>query len=195
MDVPELLLIRHGESEWNALGRWQGQADPGLSELGRRQAAGLVGALAGERIDRLESSDLRRARQTAQAVAMARGLSIRTNPVYRELDLGEWSGLTRDEIAARNEGDVFSLFQSRDPEAAAPGGETRRALQGRAERALVSLIERCPGERVAVVTHGGFVYACFPDVDATNASVHRERADVLLARVRAGLGSARTDAY
>jgi broad specificity phosphatase PhoE len=179
---------------WNARGLWQGHADPPLSPQGLRQARGLVRALADERIDRIESSDLRRARQTAAPLAAARGLVLRTDPLYRELDLGEWSGLTGEQIAARGE-DVFALFQSRAPEAAAPGGESRSQLRERALRALESLCERCRGERVVVVTHGGFVYTCFPEAEAINASVHRERADVLLERVLAGGGVARTDAY
>jgi probable phosphoglycerate mutase len=194
VNPPELLLIRHGESEWNARGLWQGHADPPLSPDGWSQAEALVNALAGEAIDRIEASDLRRARQTAEPLAAARGLAIRTDPLYRELDLGEWSGLTREQILARGD-DVFELFVSRSPDAAAPGGESRRQLWDRARSAVASLCERCPGERVAVVTHGGFVYACFPEVDATNASVHRAPADLLLERIECGLGSARSDAY
>lgn len=194
MGAPELLMIRHGESEWNRRGLWQGHADPPLSAAGRAQAASLVAALAEERIDRIEASDLRRARQTAAPLAAAIGLPVHTNPGYRELDLGEWSGLTREQIAQRGD-DVFALFQSRAPDAGAPGGETRRAFWARVRAALVSLCERCPDQRVALVAHGGLVYACFPGAEATNASIHRGPADALIATIDEGLASARSDAY
>lgn len=182
-------MIRHGESEWNARGLWQGHADPPLSPAGRAQALALVRSLAGEQIDRIESSDLRRARQTAEPLAVDRGLALRTDPLYRELDSGEWSGLTREQIGARGE-QAFSLFLSGSPDAVAPGGESRRQLWQRVCRALEGLCRRRAGERVAVVTHGGFVHACFPEADAPNTSVHRARADVLLARVERVLGGA-----
>jgi len=186
---PELLVIRHGESEWNTRGLWQGHADPPLSPAGRAQALDLVRSLAGEPIDRIESSDLQRARQTAEPLATDRGLALRTDPLYRELDAGQWSGLTREEIAARGE-EVFPRFQSGSPDAAPPGGESRRQLWERVRRALEALCERSRGERVAVVTHGGFVRACFPRLDVPNASIHRAPADVLLARVERALSAA-----
>jgi len=194
VSAPELLVIRHGQSEWNRQGLWQGHADPPLSAEGLRQAESLVQTLATESIDRLEASDLRRARQTAAPLAAARGFAVRTDPLYRELDLGEWSGLTGTQIEERGES-ILDVFQAGSPTAAAPGGESRQQLWARAREALVALCERCPGERVAVVTHGGFVYACFPDVDAANASVHRGPADELLERLERGLGGVRSDAY
>ena len=194
MNPPELLLIRHAESEWNARGLWQGHADPPLSPTGRAQADALVCVLEGEPIDRIESSDLLRARQTAAPLARARGLAVSADPLYRELDLGEWSGLTREQIVERGDG-VFQRFLSRSPDASAPAGESRRALWLRARRAVADLCQRCSGERIAIVTHGGFVYACFPDADAANGSIHKGRADEVLERIDRGLGSGRSDAY
>jgi len=192
VDFPELLLIRHAESEWNACGRWQGHADPPLSERGRRQAEALARELAAEpigqigRIDRIESSDLLRARETAAPLAAALGMPVRTDPLYRELDLGVWSGLTGDEIRARGD-EVYERFTSRQPDARAPEGESRLELWARARASIEALCEGCAGERVVLVTHSGFVRACFPDLQAQNASVHRSRADLLLERLERGL--------
>ncbi|MEZ4218342.1 MAG: histidine phosphatase family protein [Myxococcota bacterium] len=190
--APELLLIRHAESEWNAIGRWQGHADPPLSAQGRAQALALADALARERVDRLEASDLARARQTADALAARWGVAVRTDAIYRELDLGAWSGLTRAEIEARDAARL-APFDAGHPDARAPGGESRSDLAARARAALESLCARCAGERVAVVTHGGFVRALLPELGrdgavrhaVANASVHRARADQLLAALRA----------
>lgn len=194
MNPPELVVIRHAQSEWNVRGLWQGHADPPLSATGAGQADALARTLDGEPIDRIESSDLLRARQTAAPLAAARGLVVHTDPLYRELDLGAWSGLTREQIATRGD-DVFESFVSRSPDARAPGGESRRALWDRAQRAVEALCRRCPGERVAIVTHGGFVLACFPEAEAHNASVHRARADEILERLAARRGSTSSEVY
>src|SRR4249919_1885580 len=94
-----VLLARHGQSEWNSAGRWQGQADPPLSALGRKQAihaAERIGA-----VDAIIASDLQRAAETAFIIAEAIGVGpVITEPQLRERNVGEWSGLTRDEIEA-----------------------------------------------------------------------------------------------
>ena len=92
------LLIRHAESTWNAAGRWQGQADPPLSELGRRQALQLARELAVEPVDCVIASDLARANETAAILAEVWGLGARLDPRLRELDVGAWAGLTREQI-------------------------------------------------------------------------------------------------
>ena len=94
-------LARHGESDWNAAGRWQGHADRPLTDLGRRQAAELAERLADVRLDAVYSSDLRRARETAEPVAERQGLEVRALPALREVDVGGWSGLSRPEVARR----------------------------------------------------------------------------------------------
>lgn len=182
--APDLIVIRHAQSEWNAIGRWQGHSDPPLSALGQAQAADLARELASTSPDRIEVSDLLRARQTAAALLKQWNAPARTDSRYRELDLGEWSGLTRQEIEARDPA-ILKPFDARVLSAAAPGGESREQFYGRVEAALVDLCERCAGETVAIVTHGGFVYSLFPDADVRNASAHRGRADVLLAGLRA----------
>jgi probable phosphoglycerate mutase len=145
-----VLLVRHGQSEWNAIGRWQGQADPPLSDLGRRQAreaARAVGA-----VDAVWSSDLQRAAETAAIVAADVGVGpVVLDPDLRERDAGEYSGLTRAEIEQRFPG---YLAAHRRP----PGWEPDEHLLGRALRALRRIAQEVPGGDVLVVTHGGLVY-------------------------------------
>src|ERR1700704_2099238 len=92
-----VLLVRHGQSEWNALGKWQGQADPPLSDLGRAQARSAAHSLGS--LDAIYASDLQRAMETAAIIANALGIGpVVVDPDLRERNAGEWSGLTRAEI-------------------------------------------------------------------------------------------------
>ena len=142
-----LILARHGETDWNRDGIWQGHGDPPLNDLGRRQAAELAERLAEVEIDTLYSSDLRRAFETAEIIARAKGLSITADPELREMDVGSWSGFTTEEI------------QERFPEAAYHDGEAREAFHTRAVGALDRIAKAHDGQRVLVVTHGGVVRA------------------------------------
>lgn len=107
MPSPLLVVVRHGRTEWNAAGRFQGRADPPLDEVGRGQADGCGKELA-SRFDQaglappvIVSSDSRRASETAAAVAGAFALPYRTDAQLREVDVGRWEGLTREEVRAR----------------------------------------------------------------------------------------------
>jgi broad specificity phosphatase PhoE len=172
----ELLLIRHAESEWNVSGRWQGHADPPLSARGlaqaREMAAAVAEELGGEPVDRLLCSDLRRAVQTAECVGEAIGVSPGPDVRLRELDVGRWSGLTREEIASRD-AVLLSRFEADDPDAAPGGGETRREIRARAHDFVEDLIARQPLGRVVIVTHLGFLRALLPGVEPRNAEVIR----------------------
>jgi broad specificity phosphatase PhoE len=145
-----ILLVRHGQSEWNAEGRWQGQADPPLSDRGRRQAheaARLLGA-----VDAIFASDLQRAAETAAIISSDLGVGpVVLDPDLRERDAGEYSGLTRDEIERRFPG---SLSARRRP----PGWEADESLLARALSALGRMAETVPGGEVLAVTHGGLMY-------------------------------------
>jgi len=144
--VATLILARHGETDWNRNGIWQGHGDPPLNDLGRRQAAELAARLADVEIDALYSSDLRRAYETAEIVARAKGLSITTDAELREMDVGSWSGLTTDEI------------RERFPEVEyAHDAEAREVFHARAVGALDRLAKAHAGDRVLVVTHGGVI--------------------------------------
>ncbi|MDQ6727898.1 MAG: histidine phosphatase family protein [Actinomycetota bacterium] len=152
-----LLLLRHGQSVWNAEGRWQGQADPPLSALGERQAVEAAGRLAGIRFTRVVASDLVRARRTAEIIAGELGLGdVRLEAGLREIDVGDWTGLTRDEIHARWPGLLAAWSDGRAP--STPGGETRVHLAERAQTTLARLAAAAsPGDRLLVVAHGALI--------------------------------------
>lgn len=142
-----LLLARHGETDWNRNGIWQGHADPPLNERGRRQAVALAERLRDVSLDAIYASDLLRALQTAEIVAAAKGLPVVADPGLREMDVGSWTGLTREEIAQR-----FPDWDYHD-------GETREAFQARAVAAAVRIAAAHHGGTVLVVSHGGVVRA------------------------------------
>jgi probable phosphoglycerate mutase len=158
-----VLLVRHGQSIWNADGRWQGRADPPLSDLGERQAedaAVVLGRPGGlGPIDRVWASPLRRAHRTAEIVAAGLGLEVAMDPRLQEVDAGEWSGLTRVEIEAQWPG---YLAEHRRP----PGFEPRDELTARALAALDDLVAETPGATVLVVTHGGVIGSVEGHLDA-----------------------------
>jgi broad specificity phosphatase PhoE len=148
--VTTLLLARHGETDWNRDGRFQGHADPPLNERGRRQAHALAELLADEPIDAIYSSDLLRAQETAQIVATLRGLDVVVDPQLRERDVGEWSGLTRAEIDERFPNQIQAWREGR-----VVVGETREALTERVLAAARRISAAHPDGVVLVVSHGG----------------------------------------
>ena len=172
MTETALLLIRHAESSWNAAGRWQGHGDPPLSDCGRVQANSLARELARETIDVLVSSDLRRAAETAAALGEARGLRPELNPRLRELDIGDWEGLTRDQIE-RTAGNVLRRFDDGDPDVRPGGGENLREIAQRAFSVMAELLDAHPGRRLAVVTHLGVIRALLGGADVGNACWRR----------------------
>jgi len=174
------LLIRHAESAWNATGRWQGQADPPLSERGRSQAEAVAADLVTTRFDVLISSDLTRALETARVIGHAAGIEPLVDGRLRELDVGTWAGLGREEIA-RVDGDRLKRFESGDPDVHPGGGESRREIRQRVRRALADLAARHVGRRVAVVTHLGVIRALLHGRELGNAE-WCEAADSDLAR-------------
>ncbi len=152
-----MLLLRHGQSEWNALGRWQGQADPPLSPLGREQARSAVARLGV--VDMIVSSDLDRALTTAAILAEGLGVGpVMVEPRLRERSAGEWSGLTRAEIDEQWPG---YLAERRRP----PGFEPDQVLRSRVRAALDDVAGDHPGAEVLVVSHGGVVYVLEEDAD------------------------------
>ena len=147
-------IVRHGESTWNALHRWQGQSDPPLSELGELQAQ--QAAAAAERLGRLDgivTSSLQRARETGALVAAATGIALH-DPVaaLSERSAGAWEGLTRAEIDERFPG----YLRSGDRPA---GYESDESVVGRALTAIESLAAASAGRRWMVVSHGGVIHA------------------------------------
>lgn len=151
-----LLLLRHGQSTWNADGRWQGQADPPLSPLGEEQAGDAARRLAPGQFTRVVASNLRRASQTAEILAEALGLPVELDPDLREIDVGDWQGLTRAEIDERAPGALADWSEGRSE--STPGGETRTHLTDRARAALLrAAAEAGAGDRVLLVSHGALI--------------------------------------
>jgi broad specificity phosphatase PhoE len=161
--MSDLWFVRHGESVWNAEGRWQGQADPPLTERGRRQAERAAERLAGLGIAVLVASDLGRARETAQILGAHLGLAPRFDPALRELDVGRWSGHPLAEVARRWP-EELARFRAGDLALRAGGGESRLALRERALAALVR-VAAAAAAPVAVVSHLGVLRALRPGAE------------------------------
>ena len=152
--MTEIWLVRHGETTANAAGVWQGHGSVGLSERGREQAAVVGRRLARASFDVVVASDLERARATAEGA----GLGAAPDPAWREMDIGCWEGLTREEVVARHGEELRALNTGQ--EVAAGGGETWNGFCARVDAALAALERRLlPGERALVVTHGGVIHA------------------------------------
>jgi broad specificity phosphatase PhoE len=153
-----LLVVRHGQSTWNAEGRWQGQADPPLSALGEEQARDAGERLAGIGFSGVVASDLARARRTAEILAVAAGLGlpVQVDACLREIDVGDWTGLTASAIRAGWPGELASWSEGRS--ASPPGGESRDHLAARARTALSRAAAAAgPGDRLLLVTHGALI--------------------------------------
>ncbi|WP_296945957.1 histidine phosphatase family protein [uncultured Massilia sp.] len=185
----DLLLIRHGETAWNAERRLQGHLDIPLNPEGERQAALLAGALAAQTVDAVVSSDLMRARQTAQALAAARGLVVQQDEALRERGYGGFEGLLYSEIEQRFPAE-FAAWQARDVDARLSEGrnraETFRAFFARATGAILRLAAAHPGRTLALVAHGGVLECAYRlarglpletprDFKVYNASINRFR--------------------
>lgn len=161
--MTRILLVRHGESEWNADGRWQGQADPPLTDRGRAQAAEAVAAVG--TVDAIVTSDLQRAAETGVIMARLLGVDhVATEHRLRERDAGPLSGLTRTDIHG-----TFPGLLADDPGGFEPhpdgtprwpeGWETDAVLWERVQVALVAIARLVPDGEVLAVTHGGVMYA------------------------------------
>jgi probable phosphoglycerate mutase len=149
-----LLLIRHGETAWNAETRIQGQLDVPLSRTGFWQAGRLAERLADEPIDAIVASDFSRAWMTAQPLAQQRRLEPVPDARLRERHFGVFQGLTLDEIAHEYPAE-FAAWRDRDPDWAMPGGESATSFKARVLEALEQIADCHAGRTVAVVAHGG----------------------------------------
>ena len=155
MATTRLLLARHGETDWNRIGRWQGHADEPLNNEGLRQAAVLAKQLVGDGVAAVYSSDLRRASETAKVVGDRLGLPVFEDPGLREIDVGSWSGLTRAEVSEQYP-EGFARWLGGD---IGHDGETREQLTERVVAAVERIAAAHDGETVLVVTHGGAIRA------------------------------------
>lgn len=149
LGVRRVVLWRHGRTTWNAAGRFQGQADPPLDVVGQEQSRQAAPYLALDPPDLILTSDLVRAKGTAQALVQLLDVPVKVEPRLREIDLGSWQGLTRDEVAAAHP-EQFAQWLAGHP-VLDRGGETRAQLDA---RVLVALRD-IQVEHVLLVTHGG----------------------------------------
>jgi broad specificity phosphatase PhoE len=150
--VTRLVLIRHGETDWNVEGRYQGQADPPLNAQGIAQAHHLAGELYGVGLDVLYASPLLRARQTARVLAEALGLPLHFEPRLMEIHLGDWQDRLPADIAARYP-DLFRRWQSGPWAVTPPGGESLAQVQERVYAAADEILARRQGRCVGLVIH------------------------------------------
>jgi 2,3-bisphosphoglycerate-dependent phosphoglycerate mutase len=188
--MTEILLIRHGETAWNAEKRLQGHLDIPLNAEGERQAAALGAALANEPIDAVFSSDLQRALQTARAVAAPRGMPVVIDNGLRERCFGAFEGLQYHEIETRYP-EAYAAWRARDRDARYPDGkhvaETLDEFHARVTGTLHRLLQQKSYRKIAVVTHGGVLDCLYRvasdrldftaprDFDVLNASINRVR--------------------
>ena len=168
--MTRFIVVRHGETRWNLEERIQGHGDSGLTELGLAQAHAIARRLAGERFDRLVSSDLGRALQTAACIASRTGHAVVPDPRFRERSFGVAEGCTYAEMDLQFP-HVFAHHRATDPDFRVPGGETRRELYERVHAGFEALARAHPGESIAVVCHGGVLGALYRRVHGIDPSV------------------------
>jgi 2,3-bisphosphoglycerate-dependent phosphoglycerate mutase len=156
-----LLLIRHGETDWNRAGRWQGHQDIPLNQTGIEQAEALAQRLANWPISHIYSSDLQRAAQTAAILGQELAVDPTYDPIWRERDVGLFGGLTTPEVVTTYP-DVWSQADKGILEP--PEGEPYEVLYQRAGTALNRLLDQHNGDMVAVVSHGAMLHAVAANV-------------------------------
>jgi broad specificity phosphatase PhoE len=167
--MTELLLARHGETDWNLENRVQGQTDRPLNTRGLDQARALASRLAAEPLVAVYASDLARARDTAKIVADGHGLEVVIDPDLREKNFGSWEGLTDVEILERFPDAVRGSWGD---------GETSETVADRAISAIERIREQHPFGAVLVVSHGGplraiLAYLAVPDEPIANCALFR----------------------
>jgi len=184
--VTELLLIRHGETAWNAIRRLQGHLDTPLNAEGERQAAALAQALRDEPLDAIVASDLQRAWQTAQAIATVQGKHVQIERGLRERCYGGFEGMLYQEISQRYP-DAHAAWQARELDARFPAGaHVAETLREFAQRAVdtITRLAAGPHRRLALVSHGGVLECAYRfaqglgfsrarDFEIRNASINR----------------------
>lgn len=167
--VDQVWIIRHGETDWNVAGRWQGHADPVLNARGQKQAAQLARYLADSavQLDAIYSSDLQRAAQTAAAIRERLAVPLHYDPRLREFNLGVFQGLTGAEIQERFP-EEYVMWRSPDMAYTIPNGESRLMLRDRVLAAWTDITANQAQRRLVIVTHGGTIRhlleQLFPDL-------------------------------
>jgi len=160
MSETRFIVIRHGETEWNVEGRWQGHQDSPLTANGLVQAKAVAKRLKDVQFAALYSSRLGRALETAQAISESTGHKINKISGITERRIGVFEGLTRLEIE-KNHPDAYQQFQTSDPDFEIPEGESARQHEKRIMVCFNELAIKHPGETIVVVTHGGVLNRVF----------------------------------
>ncbi|MCD4690138.1 histidine phosphatase family protein [bacterium] len=150
--MTDIVLVRHGETEFNREGVFRGRYDVGLNDVGREQAEAAAAALARESITAVYSSPLSRAFDTAKAVAGRHGIAPVVDEAFHNIDLGEWQGAKKETVRIEQP-DAWALWTTEPERLRIPGGETLEELRARAFPRLEKLAARHDGERVAIVSH------------------------------------------
>jgi probable phosphoglycerate mutase len=171
--MTELILIRHGETDWNRELRFQGHVDVGLNATGLEQAQRLAQRLAGETVDALYASDLLRTRQTAEPVTTRLGLDGQADAQWREQSFGLVDGMRVDDIKQQHP-DAWAGWLRFDEDFAMPEGETTRQFHARVMDAVQRIASAHPQQAVIVVTHGGVLDMIYRTARALGLSGPRE---------------------
>lgn len=154
--MTKVILVRHGQTLWNLEMKYQGHCDVALTEKGVEQAIMAGKRLAGEDISAIYASDLSRAFKTAECIAIEHNLPVTAIPELREINFGEWEGLTFERISSQWTEAMSKMFTHPD-EIVIPGGETFREVKDRATSALAKLVAKHPNQTIVVVSHGGTI--------------------------------------
>lgn len=154
--MTRIILIRHGETEWNALGLYQGQLNSPLTDEGRQQAVALAARLDNAPIDALYASDLDRTQETAAPLVATSSLELSIDPRLRERHYGIFQGLDKTSVAKLHP-EAYAGHHSGDPDFQIPEGESTRQFYKRVTGCLEDLAAHHPDQQIAIVTHGGFI--------------------------------------
>lgn len=165
--MTSLILIRHGETDWNVIGRYQGQADPPLNQRGLEQARQLAEELSDAGLELIYTSPLRRAAQTAQIIADRYELRVFHEPRLMEIHQGDWQTLLRSEIESRYP-QLFSRWETEPWEVTPPHGENLSQVQIRVKAAIDDILSRNADKRIGIVAHRipiALIKMCFQGLD------------------------------
>jgi len=158
--IKRIYIFRHGETDWNREGRFQGHLDVPINETGRAQASQLVSRLEDAGLQAILSSDLSRAYETARIVANRLGVPVFAHEGLREAHLGEAQGLVREEIELRFGTEIASRWRSNqisDADVSYPGGESGATIMKRVFDAMETFLLHRPYETIGISTHGGVI--------------------------------------
>lgn len=150
--VTRLVLVRHGQTDWNIQRRYQGKTDIPLNAVGRRQAASLARELSGTKLAAVYSSELDRAYETAALIAQPQGVAVIRDRRLNEIDQGEWEGLRHEDIADRY-GERLRLWEEDPTSTCPPGGESLADVRQRVLECLHEILLKHPNDAVCVVAH------------------------------------------